>query len=728
MKESDQLATSFITPFGMYCYVTMPFGLRNAGATYQRCMNHVFGEHIGRTVEAYVDDIVVKTRKASDLLSDLETTFRCLKAKGVKLNPEKCVFGVPRGMLLGFIVSERGIEANPEKIAAITNMGPIKDLKGVQRVTGCLAALSRFISRLGERGLPLYRLLRKAECFTWTPEAEEALGNLKALLTNAPILVPPAAEEALLIYVAATTQVVSAAIVVERREEGHVLPIQRPVYFLSEVLSENKICYPQIQKLLYALILTLRKLRHYFESHPVTVVSSFPLGEIIQCQEASGRIAKWAVEIMGETILFAPRKAIKSQVLADFVAEWVDTQLPTAPIQPELWTMFFDGSLMKTGAGAGLLFISPLGKHLRYVLRLHFPASNNVAEYEALVNGLRIAIELGVRRLDARDDSQLVINQVMKNSHCRDPKMEAYCDEVWRLEDKFYGLELNHIARRYNKTADELAKIASGRTTVPPDVFSRDLHQPSVKIDDAPEPEKASAQPEAPSDQPEAPSAQPEVPSAQPEAPSARPEAPSARPEAPSARPEAPSAPEGEALRAEEERSRVTPNQNWQTPYLQYLHRGELPLDQAKAWRLARRAKSFVLLGDGKELYHRSPSGILQRCISIAEGQELLQEIHSGACSHHAAPRALVGNAFQQGFYWPTAVADATRIVRTCQGVNSMQGRPTCPLRLCRPYPSPGRLLCGVWTSLAPCRRHLGATHTCWSPSTNSPSGSRSDP
>jgi hypothetical protein len=145
-------------------------------ATYQRCMNHVFGEHIGRTVKAYVDDIVVKTRKASDLLSDLEVTFGCLRAKGV--------FGVPRGMLLGFIVSERGIEANPEKIAAITNMGPIKDLKGVQRVMGCLAALSRFISRLGERGLPLYRLLRKVERFTWTPEAEEALRNLKAVIPN----------------------------------------------------------------------------------------------------------------------------------------------------------------------------------------------------------------------------------------------------------------------------------------------------------------------------------------------------------------------------------------------------------------------------------------------------------------------------------------------------------------------------------------------------------------
>jgi ribonuclease HI len=541
MKESDQLVTSFITPFGMYCYTTMPFGLRNAGATYQRCMNHVFGEHIGRAVEAYVDDIVVKTRKASDLLSDLEVTFRCLKAKSVKLNPEKCVFGVPRGMLLGFIVSERDIKANLEKIAAITNMGPIKDLKGVQRVMGCLAALSRFIPRLGEKGLPLYRLLRKAERFTWTPEAEEALGNLKALLTNAPILVPPAAGEALLIYVAATTQVVSVAVVVERREEGHALLIQMPVYFISEVLSETKIRYPQIHKLLYAVILTWRKLRHYFESHPVTMVSSFPLGEIIQCREASGRIAKWVVELMGETLLFAPRKAIKSQVLTDFLAEWVDTQLLTAPIHAELWTMYFDGSLMKTGAGAGLLFISPLGKHVRYVIRLHFSASNNVAEYEALVNGLRIAVELGVRRLDTRGDSQLVIDQVIKNSHCRDRKMEAYCDEVRRLEDKFYGLELNHVARRYNETADELAKIASGRTTVPPNVFSKDIYRPSVKLNDAPEPEGTSAQPKVPS------------------------------------------AAEGEALRVEIEQNGVMANINWQTPYLDYLLRGELPLDKAEA-------------------------------------------------------------------------------------------------------------------------------------------------
>jgi hypothetical protein len=166
----------------------------------------------------------------------------------------------------------------------------------------------------------------------------------------------------------------------------------------------------------------------------------------------------------------------------------------------------------------------------------------------------------------------------MKNSHCRDQKMEAYCDEVRRLEDKFHGLELNHVARWYNETTDELAKIAPGRTTVPPDVFSRDIYQPSVKLDDAPEPDETSTQPEVPS------------------------------------------AAEGEALRIEGERNGVAPNQNWQTPYLQYLLRGELPLDKAEARRLAQRAKSFVLLVDEKELYHRSPSGILQRCISVAQG------------------------------------------------------------------------------------------------------------
>jgi hypothetical protein len=200
-------------------------------------------------------------------------------------------------------------------------------------VLACLAALSRFISRLGEKGLPLYRLLRKHERFSWTVEAQEALD--KATLARAPILTPPQDGEPLYLYIAATTQVVSVVIVVERTEEGHALPVQRSVYYISEVLSETKARYPQIQKLLYAVVLARCKLRHYFEAHLITVVSSFPSGEIIRNLNAAGRIAKWSVELMGDTLAYAPRKAIKSQILADFVAEWTDTQLPLPQIQAE---------------------------------------------------------------------------------------------------------------------------------------------------------------------------------------------------------------------------------------------------------------------------------------------------------------------------------------------------------------------------------------------------------
>jgi hypothetical protein len=178
-------------------------------------MQHVFGDHIGRTVEAYVDDIIVKTRKADNLVSNLRVAFECLLANGVKLNPEKCVFEVSHGMLLGYIISQRGIEPNPKKVSALDRMGPIRDQKGVQKVLGCLATLSHFISRPGEKGLPLYRLLKKHERFSWTIEAQEALDKLKATLAHAQILTLPRDGDPLYLYIAATTRVISTVIVVE---------------------------------------------------------------------------------------------------------------------------------------------------------------------------------------------------------------------------------------------------------------------------------------------------------------------------------------------------------------------------------------------------------------------------------------------------------------------------------------------------------------------------------
>ena len=168
----------------------------------------------------------MKMAQASDLITNLAATFANLRRFNIKLNPEICVFEVSKEKLLGYIVSERDIEANPEKITAISNMGPIRNVKGIQRLTGCLAALSQFMSQLGERGMPLYKLLKKIDTFVWTEEAQQALESLKTSLMSAPILVAPERGEPLLLYIVASNHAMSAALVIEREDPGHHLKVQ----------------------------------------------------------------------------------------------------------------------------------------------------------------------------------------------------------------------------------------------------------------------------------------------------------------------------------------------------------------------------------------------------------------------------------------------------------------------------------------------------------------------
>ncbi|SPT18051.1 unnamed protein product [Triticum aestivum] len=361
LNPADRLKTAFITPFGAFCYLTMTFNLKNAGATFQRCMQKCLLKQLGRNAHVYVDDVVVKTEKRGTLLEDLKETFENLRRFQIKLNPEKCVSGVPAGQLLGFLVSERGIECNLVKIKAIERM------------------------------------------------------ELKKMLTTPPVLAALTPKEPMLLYIASTSRVVSTVIVVERKEEGKALPVQRPVYYLSEVLSASKKNYPHYQKMCYGVHFAAKKLKPYFQEHPITVVCTAPLAEINGSRDASGRVAKWAIDLAPYTIYYQPPTAIKSQALADFLVDWAKTQyLPPTPDSTR-WRMHFDGSKMRTGLGAGIILTSPKGDKLIYVLQIHFATSNNVAEYEALIHGLWLAKELGIRRILCYGDSDLVVQQSSGN-------------------------------------------------------------------------------------------------------------------------------------------------------------------------------------------------------------------------------------------------------------------------------------------------------------------------
>jgi hypothetical protein len=337
----------------------MTFGLKNAGETYQKAIQKCLKTKIWKNVDAYVDDVVIKTTEEDKLNVDLTETFANLREFQWKINPTKCVFGVPSGLLLGFMVGHRGIEANLVKVDAIRKMAKPSNKKDIMKLAGMMAALGRFISKLGEKGLPFFKLLKKANKFAWDDEAQKAFEALKESLTTPPVMTPPILKETLLLYISATTNVVSTVLVTEREEEGQACPVQRPVYYVSEVLADAKTRYTKPQKLLYALLITSRNLRHYFQAHKIVVPSSFPLGEIIRNRDANSRIVKWSIELGEFEIEFCPRQAIKSQILANFVSEWTEIQMPPPKVRPEHWIMYFDGALNLKGAGVGVLLISP---------------------------------------------------------------------------------------------------------------------------------------------------------------------------------------------------------------------------------------------------------------------------------------------------------------------------------------------------------------------------------
>jgi hypothetical protein len=251
MKEEDKASTSFITPFGTYCFIRTPEGLKNAGSTFSRLTKTMLRSQVGRNIFTYVDDIVVASKNKEDHLADLAETFANMWHARLCLNPEKCVFGVRQGKILGYLVSHRGIEANPTKIQAIINMTPPQSTRDVQQLIGRLVALNRFISKYAERSLPFLKTLRGAKDFTWGPEQATAFESLKQHMSDLVILTSPDPSLPLLLYTAASPCAVSAALIQEQDREGTTRKC--PVYYVSEVLTTSKCNMTKLEKISYTV-------------------------------------------------------------------------------------------------------------------------------------------------------------------------------------------------------------------------------------------------------------------------------------------------------------------------------------------------------------------------------------------------------------------------------------------------------------------------------------------
>ncbi|XP_024035603.1 uncharacterized protein LOC112096410 [Citrus clementina] len=462
MYEQDEESTAFITNQGLFCYRVMPFGLKNAGATYQRLVNKVFKPLIGKTMEVYVDDMITKSKIPEEHVRHLEETFELLRKYKMKLNPEKCAFGVESGKFLGFMVSHRGIEANPEKIQAIVQMTSPHNLKEIQSLTGRLAALSRFISKATDKCQPFFQVIRRGKKTEWTPECEEAFRNLKQYLQQAPLLSTPRVGDKLYLYLAISDRAVSSVLV--REEEG----VQYPIYYTSKALLDAETRYPPLEKWALALVVAGRKLRPYFQAFPVSVITNQPLRQTLHKPDASGRLVKWAVELSEFDIDYKPRAAIKAQAMADFVAEFTEPEVcldqQDADIgndETQVWQMSVDGSSGERGSGAGIVLEGPEGEEISYAVRLEFATTNNQAEYEALIAGLELAKAVKANRVKIRTDSQLVANHVSERFQPREEKMEQYLKIVRQMMGKFEVVEVIQIPREQNSRADILARMAA---------------------------------------------------------------------------------------------------------------------------------------------------------------------------------------------------------------------------------------------------------------------------
>ncbi|OMO98613.1 reverse transcriptase [Corchorus capsularis] len=609
MCKEDAEKTAFRTPIGNFYYTVMPFGLKNAGATYQRAMTAIFHDMMHVCIEDYVDDIVVKSKRVSDHFSDLRRVFeRCRKYK-LRMNPLKCAFGVTSGKFLGFMVHRKGIDVDPAKVAAIRELAPPVNQKQLKSLMGKLSYIRRFIPALGDIVAPFQSLLKKGVPFIWGEPQQKSLERVKEVLASPLTMTPPIKGQPMMLYLTSTNESIGGLLVQE--VEG----VERPVYYLSRCLHGSELNYSPIEKHCLSLVFATQKLRHYLLAHKVTVVTkSDPIRYILSRPILAGRAAKWLLLLGQFDLSVAQPKAIKSQALSDLLAyfptqaeEVVTLDSMPGDIDGEVccnqplmgeWTLYFDGSATATGGGAGVVLVSPEAERayeevVSMAFKLDFQCTNNQAEYEALVLGLNTAKIIGVTELCIIGDSNLVVKQTNGEFALKEPTLAPYRELTRVMLDHFQSVRCEHSPRSSNRYADALATLASK------------IHIPGQKGEISLLVQRWSV-------------------------------------------------PGPLAGMTEYYLGEVSKGTDWRTPIIEQLR-------ERKSSNL-RFFKNYAMIQEA--LYYRGPNGILARCISPEEAKERLRASHKQWCGMEGPP--LYRRIQRAGYYWPTMSSDCANAQYAC--------------------------------------------------------------
>ncbi|XP_017974505.1 PREDICTED: uncharacterized protein LOC108661580 [Theobroma cacao] len=549
-----------------------------------------FHDMMHKEVEVYVDDMIVKARKTDDHATNLERLFKRLWKFQLRLNPTKCTFGVTSGKLLSFIVSEKGIKVDPDKVQAIYDLPSPKTQKEVRGILGRLNYIARFISQLTLKCDLIFKLIRKHNPGAWNEECQVTFDKVKEYLLSPLVLVPPVAGRPLLLYL--TVNEGSMGCVLGQHDETGKK--ERAVYYLSKKFTEYESKYSSLKKMCCALAWTTYQLRQYMLYHTTWLIAKFdPIKYIFEKPSLSGRVARWQVLLSEYDVVYVSQKAIKGSAIIDFMAERVDEdyermefefpdedlmsicQTSEEKSEKENWKMFFDGASNALGHGIGVVLVSPKGDHYPIIAKLNFYCTNNVVEYEACFMGLHAAIERKIHILEVYGDSALVIYQLRGEWKTRDSKLIRYHKYVSKLIENFDKIRFTHLPREESQMADALATLAA-MFEVGTDVKIQPI---MINLRECP----------------------------------------------------------AHCSSVEEKVDR----KSWYhdiVHYLKFQQYSEQSSENDK--KIIRRlAMNFFL--DGDILYKRSRDQMLLRCVDLAEARRIVEEVHEGICGAHASGHML---------------------------------------------------------------------------------------